>query len=465
MELKSVIRSLENILEYNKVVSNPEEIKKYSRDALDVTRALPPNFKPTLPIAIVRPDAEKDVVAIVKFANKKRIPIVPYGAGTGLMGGAATVKRGIVVDMKNMNSIEIDEDNLTVDVGAGVVIKELTSQAQKHGLMFAHDPWSAHYSTIGGAIATNGVGYLACKYGSMGEQVLGLRAVTGNGTLLDIKPAKKRSTGLDLNNLFIGSEGILGIVTSATLKLYPLPARKKIQAFEFKDLASGYKCVIGLFSKGIRPTSLDLFEAFDVKADAYTRTWLQDEEGTKLFLLFDGFDEEVEVLSNKATQVVKDFNGVELAHEIANEYWENRYDIANRYISFIRKDSRNTDIKFDFIQTYVPAGKLLEYDKICRDIAAKHNLTVQGHGIWQAPEFYSMNLFAHSAKANDRMYKAIDEMLKHAIKMGTMEYVHGVGIRLAHLMKETHTDGMSLIRKIKRIFDPNNIMNPRKLAL
>jgi FAD/FMN-containing dehydrogenase len=465
MKLHPVIRLLINILGTDKVLYYPGDLEKYSRDALDVTRALPANFRPSMPIAIVRPDTEDDVSAVVKFANRKRIPIVPYGAGTGLMGGAATVKRSIVMDMRNMNSIEINKDDFTVDVGAGVIIKELASEVEKHGLMFAHDPWSASYSTVGGAIATNGVGYLACKYGSMGEQVLGLHAVAGNSSLLDIKPAKKRSTGFDLGNLFIGSEGILGIITSATLRLYPMPAQQRIHAFGFKDLASGYRCVRQLFMHGVQPTSLDLFEVFDVKADADTRTWLQDEEGTRLYLLFDGFQEEVNALSTKTKQIVKEFNGTELDDKTAEEYWKSRYDIANRYISFIRQNSRNTDIKFDFIQVYVPAGKLLEFDKTCRDIAKKYRVVVQGHGIWQALEFYSMNLFAHSADANDRMYQAIDKMLRHAIEVGTMEYVHGVGIRLAHLMKETHSDGMTLIRKIKRVLDPNNIMNPGKLSL
>jgi FAD/FMN-containing dehydrogenase len=465
MKLSSVIRSLINILGTDKVLYCAGDLERYSRDALDVTRALPANFRPSMPIAIVRPDTEDDVSAVVKFANRKRIPIVPYGAGTGLMGGAATIKRSIVMDMRNMNSIEINKDDFTVDVGAGIVIKELASEVEKHGLMFAHDPWSASYSTVGGAIATNGVGYLACKYGSMGEQVLGLRAVAGNNSLIDIKPAKKRSTGFDLGNLFIGSEGILGIITSATLRLYPMPEQRKIHAFGFKDLARGYRCVRQLFLQGVQPTSLDLFEVFDVKADADTRTWLQDEEGTRLYLLFDGFQEEVNALSIKTKQIVKEFNGTELDDKVAEEYWKSRYDLANRYISFIRQNSRNTDIKFDFIQVYVPAGKLLEFDKVCRDIAEKYRVVVQGHGIWQALEFYSMNLFAHSADANDRMYQAIDEMLRHAIEVGTMEYVHGVGIRLAHLMKETHSDGMTLIRKIKRVLDPNNIMNPGKLSL
>jgi FAD/FMN-containing dehydrogenase len=464
-----VIRSLARILDKDRVVHDEEELRQYSRDALDETRALPPKFRPMLPIAIVRPITEEDVITIVKFANKSRVPLVPYGGGTGLMGGATTLKRGVVVDMRNMKSMEISTEDLTANVGAGVVIRELASEAKQHGLLFAHDPWSAGHSTVGGTIATNGVGYLACKYGSMGDQVLGLRAVTGGGNLLEIKPAKKKSTGFELNKMFIGSEGVLGIITHATLKLYPLPSAQKVLAFEFDDLPSGYRCVRSLFSHGVQPASLDLFEAFDVNADVDTRTWLQDPEGTRLYVAFDGFSEEVDVLGAKTMNIVKELNGSELSAEVAEEYWRGRYDIANRYISFLKggstNRSTNRDIKFDFIQASIPAGKVLEFDKACMDIASKYKIEVQGHGIWQAPEFYSMNLFAPSASANDRMYMAMNEMLKRAIELGTMEYVHGVGMKLAHLMKQAHSDGMNLMKRIKRVLDPSNIMNPGKLSL
>jgi alkyldihydroxyacetonephosphate synthase len=465
MDEKQIIRSLTKILNRNSVISDADITKSYSNDALDVTRALPPNFKSKLPIAVVRPKTESDVVKIVKFANKNRISIVPYGGGTGLMGGAATIKRGIVMDLKELDDIQINKQDLTVTAEAGVIIKQLDSELRTHGLMFAHDPWSASYATVGGAICTNGVGYLACKYGSMGEQVLGLRAVTADGSILDIRPARKKSSGMDLKDLFIGSEGVFGIITSATLKVYPVPESEQVHAFQFENFAKGYRAVTEMFSYGIKPASLDLFEAYDIGADAETKLWLQDEEGTRLYVLFDGFREKVNAESAKTKSIVKQFGGTELDSNVSNEYWKNRYDIAERYITFIRSKSRNTNIKFDFIQVSIPAGRLLEFDKVCMDIASKHKVMVQGHGIWQAPEFYSMNLFAHSAKANARMYDAIDEMLRHASKIGTMEYCHGIGTKLAHLMKEEHSDGIRVMKKIKRTLDPNNIMNPGKLAL
>jgi FAD/FMN-containing dehydrogenase len=465
MQDKVIISSLMNILDRNGVIHDEEDLRFYSRDALDVTRAISRNFKPKIPIAVVRPRTESDVTKVVKLANKNRIPIVPYGGGTGLMGGAATIKRGIVMDLKEINHIEINKEDLTVTAGAGVIIKQLDMELRKHGLMFAHDPWSAAYATVGGAICTNGVGYLACKYGSMGEQVLGLRAVTADGSVLDTKPARKKSSGMDLKDLFVGSEGVFGIITSATLKAYQMPEAEQVDAFEFETFEKGYRAVTEMFSLGIKPASLDLFEAYDVGADPETKLWLQDEPGTKLYIMFDGFREKVNSESAKTKSIAKQFGGVQLDSGVSDEYWKNRYDLAERYIIFIRNKSRNANIKFDFIQVSIPAGKLLEFDKICMNIASRHKVMVQGHGIWQAPEFYSMNLFTNSAKANDRMYDAIDEMLRHASKIGTMEYCHGVGLKLSHLMKEEHSDGIQIMKKIKRALDPNNIMNPNKLAL
>ncbi len=462
---KLIISSLANILDRSRVVYDTDDLVLYSRDALDVTRAISPNFGPKKPIAVVRPGTEGDVVKVVKFANKNGIPIVPYGGGTGLMGGAATVKRGIVMDLKELNHVEINKEDLTATAGAGVIIKQLDSESRKHGLMFAHDPWSASYATVGGAICTNGVGYLACKYGSMGEQVLGLRAVTPDGSMLDVRPARKKSSGMDLKDLFIGSEGVFGIIASATLKVYPVPELEKVDAFQFDNFEKGYRAVTEMISFGIKPASLDLFEAHDIGADPETKLWLQDEPGTRLYIMFDGFKEKVNAESSRTKSIVKQFGGTELDSSISDEYWKSRHDIAERYITFIRSKSRNTNIKFDFIQVSIPAGKLLEFDKACMNIASRHKIMVQGHGIWQAPEFYSMNLFAHSAKANDRMYDAIDEMLRHASKIGNMEYCHGIGTKLAHLMKEEHSDGIKVMKKIKRTLDPNNIMNPGKLAL
>ncbi len=465
MQDKIIISSLMNILDRNGVIYDANDLQFYSRDALDVTRAIPRNFEPKIPIAVVRPRTENDVVKVVKFANKNKIPIVPYGGGTGLMGGAATIKRGIVMDLKELNHIEINKEDLTAIAGAGVTMKQLDSELRKHGLMFAHDPWSASYATVGGAICTNGVGYLACKYGSMGEQVLGLRAVTANGSVLDTKPAKKKSSGMDLKDLVIGSEGVFGIITSATLKAYRIPESEQVHAFEFDNFEKGYRAVREMFSLGMKPASLDLFEAYDVGADPETKLWLQDEPGTRLYVMFDGFKEKVNAESAKTKSIVRQFGGTELDSSVSNEYWKKRYDIAERYITFIRSKSRNTNIKFDFVQVSIPAGKLLEFDKACMEIASQQKVMVQGHGIWQAPEFYSMNLFAHNAKANDRMYDAMDEMLRYASKIGTMEYCHGIGLKLAHLMKEEHSDGIKVMKKIKRTLDPNNIMNPDKLAL
>ncbi len=461
---KSVIRSLVRMLGSSNVIHDAEQLNDYSRDALDVTRALPRGFRPRTPIAVARPVAERDVSKILRFANRNRIPVVPYGGGTGLMGGAATLRRGIVIDLKRLNGIEVIEEDLAVRAGAGVVIKDLDSALRKRGLMLAHDPWSAFYATVGGAISTNGVGYLAGKYGSMGDQVLGMRVALPDGSIMEIRPASKAS-GTHLKDLFIGTEGVLGIVTSATLRAHPLPELAGVLAFEFKDLASGYRAVMRMAARGIRPTSLDLFEVNDLALDNDTRLWLQDRPGTRLYVFFDGLREEVEARIARTGSIAGEFGALQLDENEAGEYWRSRYGIAERYISFIRSTSRNTDIRFDFVHAYIPAGKVLEFDRAALEIASRHRVMVQGHGIWNQPEFYSINLFAGSARANDRMCRAIDGIIRLAGRLGAMEYCHGIGVRLARSMRKDNARNLRVARKIKHALDPRNIMNPGKMAL
>ena len=201
-----------------------------SWDALSEGR-IHPGHRPPLaaPLCAVKPVSTDEVQRVVRFANAERVPIVPFGGGSGLMGGALSIRPSIVVDLRSMNRVlEIDTTSRSARAQAGVVLESLDKELNQAGYILGHDPWTVPVATVGGAISTNSVGYRAGIYGSMGEQVLALTAVLPNGEILSTRAVSKHSAGIHLNSLLIGGEGCFGIITEATLRIFPEPETRLI---------------------------------------------------------------------------------------------------------------------------------------------------------------------------------------------------------------------------------------------
>ena len=207
------------------------------------------------------PQSTDEVSEIVRVANRYETPIVPYGGGTGVMGAAVPPEGAIVIDMQHMNKIRtVSEEDRIAWAEAGVVLEDLDAVLANHGLMLGHDPYSKPIATVGGAISTNGVGYLAARYGSMGAQVAALEVVLPTGDVMTTKAVHKPASGPDLNALFIGSEGTLGIITAAALRVFPLPECRRFATVSFSTFADGFHAVAEMFSIGLRPALTDLTE-------------------------------------------------------------------------------------------------------------------------------------------------------------------------------------------------------------
>ena len=173
---------------------------------------------------VVRPGSVEEVSRIAALATEEGIPLVPYGGGTGVMGGVLPVRGGIVVDVKRLNQIiEISPRDMTATVGPGVVLQDLADALAEHDLMIGHDPYSVPIATVAGTISTNGVGYRASAFGPMGQQVVSLQVVLGDGRILDTRSVPKYSSAPNFNHLFIGGEGVFGIITRATIKVFRIP--------------------------------------------------------------------------------------------------------------------------------------------------------------------------------------------------------------------------------------------------
>src|SRR5207245_10008134 len=203
-----------------------------SLDALGPFRARPDFAAARVrALAVAEPAHAVELAAAVRWAAAQGVPLVARGGGSGLMGAAAVVRPAIVIDLRRMNAVAIDADACLARAGAGATLASVEAALAPHGLMLGHDPWTVGVATVGGAIGTNGLGYLGARAGSFGTQVRALEAVLADGTIVRTRSSPARSTGLDLARLLVGTEGTLGIITEATLAALPVPEERVIHAW------------------------------------------------------------------------------------------------------------------------------------------------------------------------------------------------------------------------------------------
>ena len=471
MILQSVETDLKRIVGPDNVLLDEPSLAAYSMDAFGRWRGEPLDPGAPRVFAVARPGSTEEVVEIVRLACRESIPIVPYGGGTGVAGALTPLKGGIAVDLKRMNRIlEISPQDRTATVEAGVILGDLNDALGREGFMLGHDPYSVPIATIGGAISTNGVGYRAARYGSMGEQVLGLEVVLPNGDMLKTKAVPKMSAGPSLHPLFIGAEGVLGIITRATLRVFRQPEARVFKSFAFPQFEDGFAAMLEMFSLGLRPALIDLSEEPVYNPDG------SDESSTVLmYLVFEGYEEEVEAQVARTLKVCLASSGSDVGPQPAQRYWDTRHDSAysykERFLSGkpAERPTRGWPRTTDYPHVALPASRVLEYRRRCRQLAAERGLHVREYSLWTQPELFSMILVDVAMEERGepgQLPIASDEVLSLAQDMGgSMEYVHGIGTKLVHLMPRELGGNLEALRSIKSALDPHNIMNPGKLGL
>jgi alkyldihydroxyacetonephosphate synthase len=413
------------------------------------------------PFCVVRPSSVGQVRDIVAVANERKTPIVPYGGGSGLMGGALSVMRGIVLDMRDMDRVvAVDRDAMTATVEAGAVLEPVEKKLNERGLMLGHDPWTFPVATVGGAISTDGLGYRGGKYGSMGDQVLGIEAVLPLGSIIRTPAVSKRSTGIDLKRLLIGGEGCFGIITEATLRVFPAPEKRSLSAYRFASFEQGFAAVQTIYSKGLKPAVMD----FGDDAEKFGGDAL-------LYLGFEGVAEVVEAEERAALALCDRGGGAPLPREEAERFWRDRHRVG--YL-FAQNRGRGRGgggwgegVLRDWLHVALPVSRVVDFRRMAIEMAGKRGVCLEESGVWTHPELFSLRL-AIAAGGDGRLVLAdtVDELLRRAHEAGgSMEYCHGVGVKLARLMEREHDSGLEAMRRIKQVLDPNQIMNPGKLGL
>ncbi len=455
-----LLDSLRSILAAEDVLSAPSDLDRYSADALTPFRAFDnAAMLERMADVVVIPRTVEQVCDVVRLANTTGTPIVPYGGGTGVMGGALPVQGGIVVDLKGLNKVlSISPTDGACVAEGGVVLQDLSDALEPHGCIFGHDPWSVPIATVAGAISTNGVGYMASAYGPMGAQVKALEVVLPSGEVLATKAVAKGASGPDLNHLFIGTEGVFGIITRATLKIVRAPEARSFSTVAFGSFDEGFEAVTELFAIGLVPTLIDLTE--------------EPDEGVALYMMFDGYTEAVSAQASRAVQVCASRGGVESDSARTVKYWDERHSSGENYrlnmldqprsVRWNRPRARS----FDYLHTALPISKVLEYRRRCEDILAGTGIRVVEYAIWTHPELFSMLLVPDGSQEAkpDELGRVVDEVLSLAQDMGgSMEYCHGVGVKLSHLLPREKGTEYDVARTLKQALDPNNIMNPGKL--
>jgi len=449
-------KKLESIVGKQYCTQKKEDLICYAYDA---------TARSYLPSAVLFPRDAGEISAILKIANSDRFSVTPRGSGTGMTGGSLPVEGGVVLAMSRLNRIlEIDKDNLIAHAEPGVVTGHFHRAVESQGLFYPPDPSSSDFSTLGGNLAECAGGPRAVKYGVTRDYVLGLEAVLPTGEIIHsgVKTAKG-VVGYDLTRLLIGSEGTLGIITSITLKLLPLPEAVSAMTAIFDHIETAAETVSEIIRRGIIPRTIEFMDNASIRCvERHLKMNLPVEAGALLLIEVDGKTEEVGMLIEQLrtlcrSQGAKDTKMAGQKEEMA-ELWKARKAISPALFQY-GPDKINEDI-------VVPRSKIPDMVRKIEALKEKTGLTMVSFGhAGDGNIHFNIMLDKRNRDELKKAEAAIDALFEHTLELGgTISGEHGVGITKApYIAKEIGSVELNLMKKIKKVFDPNGILNPGKI--
>lgn len=423
-----------------------------------------PNFQ-ALPDGVISPRNTEEVSEILKVCNLHKIPVVPRGSGTNLSAGTCPVEGGIVIIFNNMSDIlEIDENNLTITVQPGVITQDINNVVEAKGLFYPPDPGSMKISTIGGNIMENSGGLRGLKYGVTRDYVIGMEFVLPNGDIVRTGgKLAKDVAGYDLTRLMVGSEGTLGIVTEATLKLIPKPEAKKTLLAAYQDLESAAQTVSTIIANKIIPITLEFMDRSTIKVvEDFAKAGLPIDAEAVLLIEQDGAPEVVERDIKMIEKICKDMNAISV-NVAKTEAEAERLTTARRYALSALARLKPTTILED---ATVPRSEIANIVTAINQIADKYNVPISTFGHAGDGNMHpTCTTDARDHDEMERVDKAFEEIFDAAIRLGgTITGEHGVGaVKSPYLAWKLGEAGVNIMKSIKQAFDPNNIMNPGKM--
>jgi glycolate dehydrogenase FAD-linked subunit len=441
-----------------RLLTDPGDRESYRRDETS-------HFEPGLPMAVALPSSTQEVATIMRLATDHRVPVVPRGAGSGLSGGSAGIDGALTVALVRMNRIlEIDRDNLVVVVQPGVINADLKAAVATEGLFYPPDPASYEFCTIGGNIGTNAGGLCCVKYGVTRDAVLGLEVVLADGRVVRTGGRSvKDVAGYSLTHLFVGSQGTLGIVTEAMLRLRPAPPPKQTLLAFFPTIVAAGQAVAAMTATGVEPCTLELMDAMTIAAVDDWHSLGLDRSAAALLLVesdrpgsaaTDELDRAAAACTDAgATHVVR-------ATDPAEADWLRQV----RRMAF-RALERLGVARMEDVG--VPRARVPELLAAIERVAAAHDVRCGTFGHAGDGNLHPTFVWDRGdADAEERAHAASEELYRAAIGLGgTVTGEHGIGAaRRPFLEQQVGTDALEVMRAIKRALDPLGILNPGRVV-
>lgn len=454
---KAVLQNLKKIIrDSRRFLTSDEDLVSYGYDA---------SFGFYRPDLVIQAMSAEETAAVLKLANRYKIPVTPRGQASSLSGGPLPVKGGIVLDFSQWRQkLVIDPEDLVAVVSPGVITASIDDAAAKYGLMYAPDPGSSHFSTIGGNLAENSGGPRCLKYGVTKDYVIGLEVVTPQGEIIHTGGRTvKNVSGYDLTKLIVGSEGTLGIITEAILRLVPRPPATRTIMISFDHFVDSGKMVTRILTSGILPSKIEMMDQASIQAvEAYRPLGLPVHCEAILLVELDGhpaaIDDEMKKIEEIAAQLkVREIREAETEEE-AKEFWK-----ARKLVSPAIVRQKPTKISED---ATVPRSKIPEFCQRLQDIKKKFaiDLVVFGHA---GDGNLHPNIICDKRDKQEmiRVEQAIEAIFTAALELGgTLSGEHGIGtMKSAFMSWEFSPETIEMMERVKSAWDPNNILNPGKI--
>ena len=454
------VTRLRAIVGERNIKTDPSDLYVYGSDS---------SVHHAMPWAIVKPENTSQVQEIMRYANQEIIPVIARGGGSGMCGQTVPIHGGIMLDMKGMNKIlEINLADVYCRVEPGVVDDDLNLALKQYGVFYPPTPASSRIATIGGEIANNASGVRSVKYGATRDAVLGMKVVLANGDLVSLGAhTRVEASGYQLHKLIVGSEGTLGIVVEATLSFVPIPEFRCMGVANFDALKDAGEAIGSIMASGSIPSMLELVDSVAIKAVNKTMGLGLKEVAAALIFEADGMVKEaVDYEIDKMKKICEKHNGQDIhssydPKERAKIFMGRKklFPALSKYDDNLASTSLADDMA-------VPYSKMAELAGKVHEIADRHNIVMTAYGHCGSGCMHTKILM--DTKRKDQWAaskKAITEIYEYVRSVnGTTSAEHGIGLSKAESFKIEKSDSLNLLAGIKKAFDPNNILNPGKLA-